>query len=232
VFALNVYTANQEAREQLLSCASSIIGNQQTPGPTKQAFFQESMKALQDQIAATPKDARIYVLAGSFLNNLQQFELARPILEKAHALTPEKQTVDFELATNYLNTGSTTEAVALLKKAYEGDPTYAQARTSYGIGLMIIGKEAEARQMFNNDPAIFETAQAASLFASLKEYDKAIAVYQKLIVATPSDYNLKLGLARVQFTAGMKSQAIETMRTIEKTNPELKEQVEAAIKTI
>ena len=40
-----------------------------------------------DQIAATPwGDARIYTLAGSYLNIVGQFGQALPLLEKAHEL--------------------------------------------------------------------------------------------------------------------------------------------------
>ncbi len=230
--AVDVYVSKQEIREQLLACSGAVLSAQQLPGPTKQAFFQDVVKNIQDQISEAPKDARMYVLGGTFLNNLQQFQMAEKVLEYAHALSPKKQVVNFELATNYLNLGKSSQAVALLKEAYEADPTYPQARTSFGLGMIIVGKEAEARKALENDPTVFETAQAANLFASLKQYDKAIVIYKKLIAASPKDSDLRVGLARTQLGAGTKSQAIETLKSIEADHPELKEQVEATIKTI
>ncbi len=70
VIATGAYLANQETREQAISCAGGIVGNAQAPNPTKQAAFSEAMKAIQDQIAAAPKDARMYVLGGQFLTGV------------------------------------------------------------------------------------------------------------------------------------------------------------------
>src|SRR5207244_140079 len=95
--ALNVgaYVANQEIREQYLSCAQGVITNTAVPGPTKQAFFTLANKAIDDQIAATPwKDARIYALGGSFMTSISQFDSAVKLLETAHELSPAKQSID------------------------------------------------------------------------------------------------------------------------------------------
>lgn len=234
VFAMNVYPASQETREQLINCSGGVLRSSAIPAPTKQAFFLEAQKAINDQIEASPKDARMYVLGGQFLNSLGEYELSLPILEKAHALTPGKQAVDLELANDYINSGQTEKGISLLKEAYEADPTYPQARQSYAMGLIVTGKDKEATSLFGNDPAIFETEQAAVIYASpqVGEYGKALAIYAKLIAANPSDVNLKAHLAQVQYQAGMKSAAVATLRSVEKDHPEYKSQIEAAIKQI
>ena len=232
VFALNQYTANQEAREQLISCTGEVLVSQQIPGPTKQAFSQLVTKAIEAQIADAPKDARMYVLAGGMLNSVGEMQQAQGYLETAHKLTPKKQSVMFELATDYLNTGKSDEAIALLKEAYELDPSYPEAQTTYAIGLVIVGKEDEARKLFNNDPAIFETARMAQMYVQLKKYTQAIAIYTRFVAASSTDIQAKVQLAQVQFTAGMKWDATQTLSAITKDHPELKDQVDAAIKQI
>ena len=232
VFALNQYVANQEAREQLISCTGQILASQQVPGPTRQVFSQLTVKEIQAQVAATPKDARIYVLAGSMLNNVGDIQQAQGYLETAHKLTPRKQGVMFELATDYINTGKSDDAIVLLKQAYESDPTYPEAQVAYATGLIIVGKEADARKLFNNDPAIFDTARMGQLYISLKKYDKAIAIYTKFVEASSTDIQAKVQLAQVQFTAGMKWAAVQTLTSITKDHPELKDQVDSAIKQI
>jgi O-antigen ligase/Flp pilus assembly protein TadD len=229
---VNAYVANQEIREQILSCTSNVISNQQIPGPTKQAYFSLAMREVQAQITATPKDARIYTLAGSLMNQIGQMDQARQFLEKAHELSPDKQSIIFELASDYLNSGDTEKGVALLKQAYESAPDFSQARSMYAIALVVDNKEALAREMFDNDLTIFETLQMAGVYSSLKKYDKAITVYKKLIADNPSDVNIRAQLAQTQYSAGMISAAIATLRSIEKDNPELKEQIDATIKEI
>ena len=236
--SVNVYGANQEIREQLLSCSGQVVASQQIPGPTKQAFLTIASNEIQAQIKATPKDARIYVLGGSFYNSIGQYNLALPLFEKAHELSPRKQTVDFELATDYLNLGSqgdktlNDKALQLMKQAYLSAPAYFQAKAAYVTALVLSGKEADARSEFKNDPAIFNTAQMAQAFISLKQYQKAIDIYKGLVKVSPTDVNIQAQLAQVQYTAGQISESVATLRAIEKDHPELKDQIEAAIKQI
>ncbi len=224
--------ANQEIREQILSCAGNVIGSQY-PGPTKQAFFELATKAIQDQIAAAPKDARMYVLGGVFLANVNQATQALPILEKAHELTPGKQMVAIQLASIYINTGKTDEALALLKTAYESDPSYGEAQSAYVTGLIIANKDAEAHRLFGTTtPSLFETDRVARAYLSIKQYDKAIEIYKKLLATDDKNVDLRAQLAQAYYGAGMIWLAVDTMRAIEKDHPEYKAQVEAAIKQI
>ena len=227
---VNVYVANQEIREQLLSCARPVLTAQQVPGPTKQAFFAMASKAIEDQIAATPNDARIYVLAGSFMNAIGQYKESEPLLTKAHELSPAKQTIDFELAEAYINLDRKSEALALLKQAYESAPNYPMAKASYAGALVINGDEATAHKIFGEDPAIFDTAQMAQSYLSVKAYDKAIVIYKKLVAANPTDVNTRVALSQIQYAAGQIANAISTLRSIEEDHPEYKDQIEAAIK--
>ena len=232
VLSLNTYVADQETREQILQCANTVITAQQLPAQTKQDFFMLASDAIASQIAAAPKDARMYVLGGSFLTSIGQVAQAEPLLEKAHALSPGKQMIDLELATAYINDGKIDQALALLEEAYAADPTYPEAKTSYAAGLVLAGQESRAHQLFGDDPGLFETARMAQIFASAKQYVKAVLILQKLVAAAPSDTSLTVQLAQVQYQAGMIAQAVQTLLALEKYHPELKAQVEATIKQI
>ena len=229
--ALNVSPmANQEIREQLLSCTGNVIGGPY-PGPTKQGFFDLVKQEIQAQIAWAPQDARMYVLGGMLMSNLNQIADATQLLEKAHVLTPRKQAVSIQLATTYIAAGKNDEAIALLKDAYESDPTYDDAKGAYIIGLIIVGREAEAHKLFDPSP-VFETQRAARAYISIKKFDKAIAIFKKLIAADAQSVDLRVALAQTYYAAGMTWSAIDTMRALEKDHPEFKDQIEAAIKDI
>ncbi|MEK7641496.1 MAG: O-antigen ligase family protein [Patescibacteria group bacterium] len=231
LFKIDSAMAAQEAREQLISCATGVVSNPY-PGPVKQAFYDLTVKQIQEQIADAPEDARMYILGGLFLSNLNQTAEAKKLLEKARELTPGKQAVAFQLATLYVAEGKKDEALALLKTAYDADPTYDDARSAYATSMIIAGKDAEARVQFDNDPTIFETQRAAQAYASLKQYDKAIAIYNRLIAADAKNVNLRTALAQTQYSAGMTWSATETLRAIAKDFPEYKEQIDAAIKEV
>ena len=230
--AINAPLANQEIREQLLQCTGQVLQSNQVSGPIKQAFFTLTNAEIKAQIATAPKDARMYVLGGSFLNAVGDTSDGLSMLETAHKLTPGKQTVSIQLANDYLNAGRSDEAIALLKTAYESDTTDTDAAASYATGLVIAGKESDARSIFNNDPAIFETAHMAQVFMAVKKYDEAIGVYKTLITASPTDVNLQAQLAQAQYTAGYKSQAVQTLKGIEVDHPEYSKQIDAMIKQV
>jgi len=223
--------ANQEIREQILSCAPSIIGGQY-PNATKQDFMTLALKVIDDQIAATPKDARIYTLGGSFLTSTRQFDKALPMLEKAHALSPLKQSIDFDLVSTYINLGKTDEAVTLLKNAYESAKDDSQTKVAYAATLVIAGREAEAHTMFGDDPSVFENNIMAQVYTSLRQTDKAMAIYQKLADDSPKDANARLQLAQAQYTAKMIDKAIVTLQGIAKDFPDYTDQANQAIKQL
>jgi tetratricopeptide (TPR) repeat protein len=229
---VKTYVANQEIREQILTCAAQVIRGQNVDAGTKQSFFILASKAIHDQETATPKDARIYTLAGSLMNGIGQASEAQDLLQKAHGLSPKKQSIDFELGTSYLNNGQSEKAVALLATAYRSAPEYDQAKLTYASALVADGKEDEARKEFKDDPAIFESAQMADVYVSLKQYEKAIAVYKKISEANPTDVDTRAQLARVQYLGGKIADATATLKSIEKDHPEYASQIEQAIKSM
>ncbi len=226
------YVGKQETREQLLSCAGQVLQSQQIPGQTKQAFFALAAQEISNQISATPKDARIYTLAGSFMNQIGAFTQAGALLEDAHLLSPAKQSIDFVLANNYINLGKNDQAISLLKQAYESDTEDLDAKNAYATALVIGGKEADAKALFGNDETLFNTPSMAEAYALAKQYPKAIAIYQALIGTSTDNTDLIVKLAQVQYSAGMISAAVSTMRSMEASHPEYTTQIEAAVKQI
>jgi O-antigen ligase/Flp pilus assembly protein TadD len=230
--ATGPYVGFQETREQLLSCAGQVIESQQIPGPTKQAFFTLAMNEIQAQIAATPKDARIYTLAGSFLNQIGGWSQAESLLERAHLLSPDKQSTDMELATTYVNDDKVDQALALLDQAYRLATDDFAVKSAYAMTLVYAGREAEARNLFADDPADFNSLPMAQAFMSVKQYSKAIAIYEALASSSPSDVNVQAQLAQAEYQAGMPTAAIQTLKSIETAHPEYATQIDAAIKQI
>lgn len=231
--AVDSTTANQEIREQILNCALRVINAPQAPGPMKQSFFALAMQEIQNQISYAPKDARIYVLGGSFMNGIGQYGEAVPLLEKALELSPRKQSIIYDLATSYINLNKNIDkAVEIMKGAYESAKDNSQAKISYATTLISADKEKEAKELYKDNPTALITPQVAQVYFIKKQYTKAIEIYKALVKANPKDVNYRAQLAQTQFVAGFKYDAIETLRTISRDNPELKDQVEQAIKQI
>jgi len=230
--SVDSYTANQEIREQVLNCASTVIPSAQTPGPTKQAFFDLANNEIEAQKQATPKDARIYNLGGMFMIRAGQTEEAMKLLEQADKLSPNKQSILIPLSTVYINSGKEKEALEILKNSYELIPENYEIKLSYVLALVMNDQEKEAYKIAGDDKTIFESEQMGQVYSMLKQYSKAIGIYRSLIKANPSNINYVAQLAQIQYLAGLKYDSVETLRGLEKLRPELKDQIESSIKQI
>lgn len=224
--------SKQETREQLMNCALRVVSDQKTTPQKTKEFFDFTSKEIKNQIDDSPSDARVYALGGSFFNSLGQYEQSIPILEKAHELSPAKQTIAFELATAYINVRKNNEALELMKKAYESEPSFYQAKLAYVTTLILAGKEADAKKEFANEEGLFLNEQIANIYIGKGETEKGIAIYRQMIKNNPKDPALRGRLAEIQLALKQPNAAIETLRGIQNDFPELKDQIDEAIKQI
>lgn len=228
----NQSVANQETREQYISCATGVINNQSIAIPTKVEFYNLAKSEIENQIKTTPNDARIYILAGTFYNSIGDVKNATPLLEKALELSPGKQTIIYELGSNYLNVGSTTEGLALMKRAYESATENIVAKVNYAASLVSSGKEAEALKYFGDDKELFIDPKVINAYMYAKQYTKAIAAYKALIEKDPENMEAYSPLAYAYILNGQDSMAIDILRKAGNKFPAIKSQTDAYIKQI
>jgi O-antigen ligase/tetratricopeptide (TPR) repeat protein len=224
--------SNQESREQFLSCATGVINNQSISLDTKMEFYGLAKQEIEKHIADVPNDARIYILAGTFYNSIGDLKSATPLLEKAVKLSPGKQTIMYELASNYMNVGSTTEGLQIMKQAYESAPENIVAKTNYVAALISTNNEAEVIKTFPNDKEIFFDPKVINAYMFAKKYSKAIAGYQALINKDPENMEAYSPLAYAYILNGQDSLAIETLKKAGNKFPAIKAQTDAYIKQI
>ncbi|MES2216196.1 MAG: O-antigen ligase family protein [Patescibacteria group bacterium] len=227
----NQYMANQEIREQVLACSAGVF-NGQFPGPLKQSFATLATQEIDNQIAASPKDARSYTLGGSFYNSVREFPKATELLKKAAELSPGKQSILLQLVNAEVAQNQLLEATALLKSMYETTPNHPDVRSAYARILILGDKEAEARKEFANDPSLFENDFVVQVYVQQKKYPQAITLIKKLIAADPKNANYRAGLAQIQALAGSKWEALQTLDAMQKDFPEYKSQIEEMIKEV
>lgn len=228
---INSYTVNQEAREQLITCATNVIGSN-VPVQTKTDFYNLTKKEIEKQTSTTPNDARIFIIGGTFFNNIGDWDTGRPLLEKAHELSTPKQSIIFDLVNNYVNSNKSKEALDLIKKAYEDAPDNPKSKSIYVLVLIKNGEEKKAHELFGNDPELFVNIQAASIYVSKKQFDKVIEIYKQLVLQNPNDVQMYASLAAVYMANKQSYLAISELRLIKEKFPETKDQVDATIKQI
>lgn len=232
VFKINSPMANQEAREQLLSCATNVLKNSQTSQDKKMAFYNLAKKEIERQISETPNDTRIYIIAGSFYNSIGDFTTATPLLEKANELSPNKQSIMYELSANYINLGKNQQAIDTSEKAYLLDTENYNAKVVYVTNLINAKQSNKAIELFSGDEKIFIDPKVLNAYLYSKQYDKAIEAHKKALLATPDSQDLYVSLASAYILNSQNSMAIDTLRKTIVKFPLIKTELENLIKQL
>ncbi len=228
---LDQYMANQEIREQLLACAAKVAGSD-FPKQMKDEFYVLSKQEINEQIKNTPNDARSYILGGAYYNNIGDWESGRPLLEKANQLSPNKQSIIMELATNYMNSKREKEALALVEKAYESAPDNDTSKIGY-LALLLLNKEDQkAKELFGNQPELFMDPRIIGIYVRLKNFPPVIEAYKALVKKDPSNLQNYGSLAAAYLANDQRTEAITVLREMEVKFPQVKAQIQEVIKEI
>jgi tetratricopeptide (TPR) repeat protein/O-antigen ligase len=224
---------NQEIREQLVQAIPQIM-NSKTDQTIKQQFFDLARKEMQKQIDEVSGDARTQVFMGSFLARFGFYDDAMPYLEKALALSPNKQTVIFELGSDYLNKRDYEKSLKYLKEAFDLAPEWPEARIVYSIGAIYAGKTDLARSLllpaFGTVYVVDDRLMQA--YNNIGDYQSVIEIIKKKIEINPSDYQNYVSLAAVYLKISKRNDAIASLQKAVSLNSAYKEQGEYFIKEI
>jgi cytochrome c-type biogenesis protein CcmH/NrfG len=224
----------QEVREQLAQGTSQIAAATSVATDTKQQFFQTSVDEMQAQAKASPLDARFPLFLGIIYGSFGDNADALAAFEKAHELSPRKQTIYFQIGQVALSQGDTTATTAAFKSAFELDTADTEARLLYAAVSIQFGQDALADQLLA--PAIANNTAAdpriLGAYVGRKEYAKAAAIWQAHIAATPSDLQAYFTLAALEYQMGNVQTAINTLLAAEKQDPTIASQADPVIQQI
>ncbi len=205
----------------------------EVPIETRQKFFKLGEDALKLQLKRYEGDARYEVFAGNFYNIYGNTPQAIIHLENAAKLSPSKQSILFQLGAAYISAKQYDKAVEVFKKAYELEPSYAEAVKYYATALMYAGKEEDARALF---PEGATSAQIESAFlaayAETGNWTKVVSILKSLIAADPNNMELRMNLVAAHFQGGNRQAAIATLREMIVLSPDFKAQGEEYIRQI
>lgn len=227
-FAYNTFGSG-EAREQLIQI-SLKLNQANVPIEAKQKFVNLARSEMIKQVEESPLDVRYPLFLGGLMNSYSQFGEAVTYLEKARTISPKKQQVLFELGTTYINTKEFTKAIDVLKQAYEGDPTYNEARVIYAASLIYGGKTNEAEALLGDYTAM--DTRLITAYASTGNYQKLRAILEVQLKNNPNDPQTLLTLAATYLQIGDRVRSVELIKRIIGISPEFKAQGEYYIQEI
>jgi serine/threonine-protein kinase len=124
--------------------------------------------------------------------------------------------------------GRLTEAIPMLQRAVDLDPTFTRARSTLGLALWNTGRASEGqtqldlalarREMLSERDAI---QIDAAYFLVRDESSKVVADQEKLLVTWPLDTRMRSNLAATYYQQGLFRKALETGLLAAKEHPRL-----------
>ncbi len=224
----------QEAREQLAQVSSQIAGNQQITNDVKQQFYNLAVSEMILQEKESPLDARFPLFLGIVLKAYGDYESAAKAFERAHALSPGKQAILFELGANAQSLGRNAEALQYFKEAFELAPEFTSARVYYASALIRAGQDSLADKILG---PVVQTGGAAdpniaSAYVSRGRYDKIAEIWRARVKAVPGDMQARFTLSAALVGAGQPAQAIAELEEVKAIDPSSKAQVDEFIRQI
>ncbi|MBI1974779.1 MAG: O-antigen ligase family protein, partial [Parcubacteria group bacterium] len=215
---------SQETAEQLMQSAITVANAPNAPAELKAEFIAFGEEVMGRELQRAPRDARLQVFLGMFYNRLSRSAEAVPYLEKAHALSPNKQTIAFELASTYLNIGKTAEALELLRKAYESAPKFPEARKTYAVAAIYAKQFELAAELLNPivDIAVSDE-RVVKAYYDVKQYDKVLDIWKARAERNPTDPQAQVSLAAAYLLNGERQRSVAALQKASELNPSFKE---------
>ena len=224
----------QEAREQLLQAAVQVARIEAVPIEIKQQFLRMAAQEMSLQAQRSPLDPRFPLFLGSLLNMYGFYAEAASALAEARALSPTKQTILFEVATNAFARGDIEEALKILKEAFELAPEFTDARIYYATAAIRAKQFALADELLTPMMSSGQAAdpRIAAAYTMQNRYDKMIPIWEARIQASPEDVEARFVLAAAYARTGNVRKAKEHIEAAAKIDPNMKDRADELLKEI
>lgn len=222
----------QEVVEQMITTALNVR-RQGADIEIQTKFFELANKEMGALIEKVPNDARLRIFYGAFLSQFNLYNEALQHLKKAVELSPNKQTIRFELGTAYLNLGNIDRAFNIFKEAYELDTNFKNAEIIYRVGAIYAGKEAQVDAEIGpiSDKDRTE-GRIINAYTRAGRVNDVVRSWELSIEKEPQNPQFHVSLAAAYMKIGRRQDAINEIQKAIDLDANFKEQGEFFIKEI
>lgn len=224
----------QEAREQLVQMATKVAGIPGVDVKTKQEFYDLAVAEITLQQEASPLDARPALFLGMLHDTFGKYAAGAKAFEHAHALSPTKQSILYEMARNAQMRGDVAGMMQYFKTAYELETKNVQARILYAAGAIAIKNDALANELLAPIIGAGEAADAriTGAYLAQKRYDKIALVWEPYVKAHPENVQGYFTLAAAYYGMGERTKAIAALEAASKLSTDVALQAAGFIEQI
>ena len=129
---------------------------------------------------------------GTLYSQLQNFQLAKPLLARAHKLSPKNPNINLHIGNLFLSTGDPSEALNYFEKVIQVQPNFALAHFNKGITLYNQKKYQDAvrclERVIEIEPNNINAFNALGfIFQEVGEFKKSLAYLKKSLNIAPNN---------------------------------------------
>ena len=173
---------SMEAREHLSSFAMQVYGNPNLDKEFKDKVANYTIEELKKQNEQYPNDIREMIFLATVYNKTQKYDEAISLLNRAIEVAPKKQQLYFELGTSYLNKGDYENGMATLKKSFDLDQNFEDARRIYAVSAIFAGQDTLAEELMKEHGGVIQDDERfLKAYAQKNNFEKVVAILKVFI---------------------------------------------------
>jgi len=224
-------TGRTEAREQLTMASIRVLGNESLDESTRQQFGEFVYNQWQAQIMETPNDARVYLFFGSFLNATGRFDEAIVSFERALELSPDKQSILFELAGAHANKGDMEKALEVTEYAFALTPDNPEGRIFYAVMLISAGQIELAEELLLEgfDTLAVDNDRLLNAYVAQGRFEVVEEIWQKRVARNPNNLQTWFSYAASFIVRDQIEEAVAVLEEAKEFLPDQITELEQAI---
>jgi tetratricopeptide (TPR) repeat protein len=186
--------------------------------------FDKALELLQPALKASPENAQLWSMQGTAYAGKTQTKEALSSFRKALKLSPDYLPA-LEGAAQIGFEASDPAAIPIIERILRLRP---KDTTSHGMLAVLQyqqGKWADAVTHFENAGSLFESQPSAlhayaTCLVKLKQYDKAIKIFESTVALNPQDPHERQLLSAIQLMANQPNDALATLEPLLQTTPD------------
>lgn len=236
--------AKMESREQLAQNTISLLNQIRSANIPQTEEYLPVYKLVSDYISTTKNiysqivdiknpDPRSLAIYSTFLRNVNESTESLKYGEMAYKLAPMKQTVVSEYIQELLDVGRYEDANKVARQMYDSDRSYELAKNIFAITSIYVGDfDGGEKLLANASGTIAVDESLADAYKSQNQQYRLIGILKKNIDIDGEDVSSIVALANLYVEQGDKYTAINILKSLATTKPELKTQIDEYIKSI
>lgn len=212
-----------EIRRELLIMLADQKRMAQSDPTSRSRFIILAESEINKQLAQRPFDPLFLYVAGSFLSNEKKYTEALIALERAQTISPQQQSILLKLVEVYIDMKEYAHAFQIAKETFELAPQFDTPRLVYAATALYTGRGKIASELIELTPQSvrMHNNQLLRAYIETGHMDQAISILEYRANENKNDTQAYISLAAAYFMVGRKNEAIQLVRHVMNTDPQL-----------